>query len=125
MRTAGFLGIGVALGATYFLYSGATSRSGLDATSPQEQIDVVGIRTGLVEIAQAERAYLARHGTYGTLEQLRAEGTPALGAGRRGYVFDVDARVGKGFRATATPVDANKADWPILEIDETMEISSR
>lgn len=48
MRTAGFLGILVALGATYFLCSGATARSGLDATSPQEQIDVVGIRTGLM-----------------------------------------------------------------------------
>lgn len=119
--TAGFLGIVLALGAAFYLYSAQLTRAGGGA-SPREQIDVTGIRMALLEIAQAERTYVAAHGAYGTLEQLRAEGAPALGTDRRGYTFQLDLDGSQAFKATATPTDRNKQGWPTLTIDASMQI---
>ena len=124
--TAGFLGIVLAAGAALYLYNAQPTRTGgSGAGSPQEQIDVTGIRMALLEIAQAERTYVAAHGTYGTFEQLRAEGAPALGTDRRGYAFQLELNGSQGFRATATPTDANKQGWPTLSIDASMQIAER
>ena len=73
----------------------------------------------------ARRIYVTAHGAYGTLEQLRAEGAPALGADRRGYVFQLDIDGSQSFKATATPTDANKQGWPTLTIDASMQVAER
>lgn len=123
---AGFLGIVLALGAALYIYNAQLTRGvSTSATSPQEQVDVTGIRMALLEIAQAERNYVAAHGTYGTLEQLRAEGAPALGTDRRGYTFQLDLNGSQAFRATATPTDSAKQGWPTLSIDASMQIAER
>jgi len=124
--TAGFLGIVLALGVALYLYNAqlkSTVTPG--AASPQEQIDVTGIRMALLEIATAERTYVAAHGTYGTFEQLRADGAPALGTDRRGYTFQLDLNGSQNFKATATPTDSNKQGWPTLSIDASMQIAER
>lgn len=126
MKAAGFLGVVLALGTALYIYNAQLTRGGsTSATSPQEQIDVTGIRMALLEIAQAERTYVAAHGTYGTLEQLRAEGAPALGADRRGYTFQLELNGSQSFRATAAPTDTNKATWPTLSVDASMQVSER
>jgi len=122
----GFLGIVLAMGAALYLYNAQlTSATGGATAPPQEQIDVTGIRMALLEIAQAERIYVTAHGAYGTLEQLRAEGAPALGTDRRGYVFQLDINGSQSFKATATPTDANKQGWPTLTIDASMQVAER
>lgn len=124
--TAGFLGIVLALGTAFYLYNAQLSRSGgSTGASPQEQIDVTGIRMALLEIGQAQRTYVAAHGTYGTLEQLRAEGAPALGTDRRGYAFQMELNGSQGFTATAAPTDPSKPGWPTLSIDASMQIAER
>ena len=124
--TAGFLGIVLALGVALYVYNAQLTRGGSAGTvSPREQIDVTGIRMALLEIGQAERNYAAAHGTYGTFEQLRAEGAPALGTDRRGYTFGLELNGSQGFKATATPTDSNKQDWPTLSIDASMQIAER
>lgn len=124
--TAGFLGIVLALGAALYVYNAQLTRGGSASTaSPQEQIDVTGIRMALLEIAQAERNYVAAQGTYGTFEQLRAEGAPALGTDRRGYTFQLELNGSQSFKATATPADPNKPGWPTLAIDPSMQITER
>jgi hypothetical protein len=123
---AGFLGIVLALGAALYIYNAQLTRGvSTSATSPQEQIDVTGIRMALLEIAQAERNYVAAHGTYGTLEQLRAEGAPALGTDRRGYTFQLELDGSQSFKATATPTDSNKSGWPTLTVDPSMQVTER
>ena len=123
---AGFLGIVFALAAALYLYNAQVTRTASSgASSPQEQIDVTGIRMALMEIARAERTYVAAHGTYGTLEQLRADGAPALGTDRRGYTFQVDTNGSQGFIATARPTDQSKSGWPTLTIDASMQIAER
>ena len=127
MKAAGFLGIVLALGTALYIYNAQLTRGGSASTaSPQEQIDVTGIQMALREIGQAERNYVAAHGTYGTFEQLRAEGgAPALGTDRRGYTFQLELNGSQGFRATATPTDTNKKGWPTLSIDASMQIGER
>jgi hypothetical protein len=126
MRSAGLIGVVLALGAAYFVYTAQLSQPALGgAASPREQIDVVGIKAALLEIGQAERIYVNAHGAYGTLEELRADGAPDLGTDRRGYVFRIEPRGAQGFQATAAPSDPGKSDWPTLTIDETMQVASR
>lgn len=121
-----FVGMVVAAAAALYLYNAQLTRTASSgAASPQEQIDVTGIRMALTEIAQAERIYVAAHGTYGTLEQLRAEGAPALGTDRRGYTFQLDTNGSQGFTATARPTDPTKSGWPALSIDASMQIVER
>ena len=123
---AGFVGIVFALAAAFYLYNAQLTRTASSgAASPQEQIDVTGIRMALMEIARAERTYVAAHGTYGTLEQLRADGAPALGSERRGYTFQLETNGSQGFTATARPTDSDKAGWPTLSIDASMQIVER
>src|SRR5436309_13643333 len=86
---ASIVGLLVALGGGYFVYHSYFTRSGLATTPPQEQIDVVGIRSQLLVIGQAERQFVLAHGTYGTLEQLQQDGPPYIGAPQRGYTFRV------------------------------------
>ena len=125
MKAAGLLGIVLALGATFYLYNAQLTRGSAGAVAPQEQIDVTSIRMALLEIATAERTYSAGHGGYGTFEQLRADGAPALGTDRRGYTFQLELNGSQGFKATATPTDTNKQAWPTLSIDASMQIAER
>jgi hypothetical protein len=122
---AGFLGIVLALGAALYVYNAQVAPGGAGTASPQEQIDVTGIRMALLEIGQAERTYVAAHGAYGTFEQLRADGAPALGTDRRGYAFRLELNGSQSFKATATPTDSTKQGWPTLSIDASMQIAER
>ena len=123
--TAAFFGIVLALGAALYLYNAQLTRGTAGAPSPQEQIDMTGIRMALLEIAQAQRTYVAAHGAYGTLEQLRADGAPALGTDRRGYTFQMETLGSQGFTATARPTDAHAPGSPTLSIDASMQIAER
>lgn len=123
--TAGFLGIVLAAGIGLYVYNMQLARGSAGAMPPQEQIDVTGIQMALREIAQAQRIYAAAHGAYGTFEQLRADGAPALGTDRRGYTFELELNGSQAFTATATPTDSNKQGWPTLSIDAGMQIVER
>jgi hypothetical protein len=87
---------------------------------------VVGVRSDLLAIAQAERLYMASNGTYASVEKLQQDGGLTFaGANRRGYNYAAEVEGGQHFRITATPVDPAKAAWPTLSIDDTMQISQQ
>jgi hypothetical protein len=126
MKAAGLIGIVLAAAAALYIYNAQLVRgAGPGMGTPQEQIDVTAIRTALLEIAYAERNYAAGHGTYGTLEQLRVEGAPALGTERRGYAFQLELNGSHSFTVTATPADSGRQGWPTLSIDQSMQIAER
>jgi hypothetical protein len=124
---AGIAGLLIVLGAGYFVYHAYLTQSGTgNATAhPQEQIDVIDIKANLLTIGQAERVYLAAHGSYGTIEQLQQDGPPSIGTDTRGYVFSAAADGARAFTVTATPTDPNKVGWPTLVITEAMQVSQR
>ena len=107
------------------LLSAVVACGGQPAPPPQQQVDVVGIRSELLTIGQAERQYLVAHGTYGTLDDLQQDHLLTGGANRRGYEFSAQIDGGQGFTVTATPSDPDKQHWPTLVIDQTMQVNQR
>jgi hypothetical protein len=119
----GLVGLLIVVGIAYYLYTGG--QSGGDAASPKRQIDVTGVRTDLLAIAQAERIHMASHGKYASVEELERSGAITFSPREhRGYTYSstVDER---HFRVTARPVDPARADWPALSIDETGQVSQQ
>src|SRR5579871_4746736 len=84
MRLRGSLPLGALLFAVPAAVSITVLTScGGKAAPPQQQIDVVSIRSELLTIGQAERQYFVAHSTYGTLDDLEREQLLTGGANRR------------------------------------------
>ena len=112
-------GLVIVLAIVFFLFKAQHPEGAGGGKSPIEQIDLTGVRADLLGLAQSERLYLASNSTYASLEQLQQ--TPK----RRGYHYAIEVDGGKHFKITATPADPAKAGWPVLTIDETMQISQK
>ncbi len=127
MKAAGaILGLMLAVAVSYFVYKYEFSSGPAQVASPAQAIDVTGVKSDLLAIGQAERAYLASKGSYASLDQLQQDGDLNFsGADRRGYHYDATTEDGTHFKITATPTDLAKHDWPTLSIDETMQIQQQ
>ena len=128
MRAVGsILGLVIVLAIIWFVVKSQFSQQGpTGGRPPMETIDVVGVKSDLLAIAQAERMYLASHGSYASVEELQGEGSLAFsGANRRGYHYAADVDDGQHFKITATPADPAKAAWPTLSIDETLQVTQQ
>ena len=122
MRIFGLLGVVVVLCVGFFIYQ--RSVADLPEGSPEQQIDTTAIRQRLLTIGQTERQYQASNGKYATLEQLAGENLLPGGTEQRGYTFTASV-TGTGFTIIATPTAADKADWPTLEITESMQVTEQ
>ena len=125
--TGTIVGLVIVVAIIWFVMKSQFSSQGpTGGQPPKEVIDVVGVKNDLLAIAQAERMYLASHGSYASLPELQQEGSLTFsGANRRGYNYTADVDDGQHFKVTATPADPAKAGWPTLSIDETMQIGQQ
>jgi hypothetical protein len=94
-------------------------------TAPTQAISLVGVRAELLQVAEAERAYVALNGKCGSLDDLRsASSFPLSRPGRDGYSYSIDCS-GEAFSITArhdpAPADSS-IRYPTLAIDQTMEV---
>jgi hypothetical protein len=90
--------------------------------SMMSAVSATGAKNDLIAIAQAERAYLAEHGNYGTLEELASSGAlAATGRSREGYTYSVTVGTG-GFVATARYSGPANPPGQSFTIDQTMQI---
>ena len=123
---ASIIGLLIVLVIGWFVVKSQFTQGPAGGAPPKQTIDVVGVRSDLLAIAQAERMYLASHGSYTTLEQLQQDGSLTFsGANRRGYNYVADIDDGQHFKITATPSDPAKQGWPTLSIDESMQVSQQ
>ena len=124
-KAGGLVGLVIVLAVGYYLVK--TQLQHLSGGAPPQQIiDAAGVKSDLVTIGQAERMYLASHGSYATLEQLQQEGSLTFsGSSHRGYTYGAEVDDGQHFKITATPSDPAKAGWPTLAIDETMQVTQQ
>ena len=122
MRIFGILGVLIVLCVGYVLYQ--RSVADLPEGSPEQQIDTTAIRQRLLTIGQTERQYQVANGKYATLEQLAGENLLPGGTEQRGYTFSASV-TSTGFTITATPTADDKADWPTLEVTETMQVTEK
>ena len=122
---SGIVGLVLVVAVIYFVYSSQFGGNKAGEAPPKQQIDVAAVRSDLISLAQAEKRYAASNGTYATLEQLRQQGAVQFqGSGRRGYIYVIEPNAALGFRITAKPADPARTDWPVISIDETMQIST-
>jgi hypothetical protein len=120
---AGLLIVALIAVFTYKLYfSKASAVSG--AQTPAQTIDVVGVKSDLLGIAQAERLYQAEHGTYTSMDDLVSSGALSVRkSGRDGYTYDVDASA-DSFQAVAHCPADNHPGCTNYTIDQTMTIQA-
>jgi hypothetical protein len=121
----GIVGLVVVLGIVLFIYKAEFTQGPAGGAPPQQTIDVVGVKSDLIAIGQAERVYLASHGSYATLDQLQQDGATVSDGSRRGYSYALSVEDGQHFTITATPTDPAKNGWPTLTIDDTMQVSQQ
>jgi hypothetical protein len=124
MRAFGLISIVIGLCAGFFYYNGYFA-SGAGSTPPQQQIDVISIKSDLQAVGQSERQYLANHNSYATIDQLKEADLLPAAADRRGYTLTSIVDGNQGFTITATPSDPQKSGWPTLSINETLEVTTR
>jgi len=123
---ASILGLVIVLAIIWMMIRTQFTRGPTGGAPPKQVIDVVGVKTDLIAIAQAERLYLASNGSYASIDQLQQDGALSFsGANRRGYNYTADVNDGQHFKITAAPSDPAKIGWPTLSIDENMEVTEQ
>ena len=123
---ASVLGLVIVLAIVWMVIKTQFTQGPTGAAPPKQVIDVVGVKTDLVTIAQAERLYLASHGSYASINQLQQDGAISFSAAnRRGYNYAADVNDGQHFKITAAPSDPAKIGWPTLSIGENMEVTEQ
>jgi hypothetical protein len=127
MKTAAsVLGLLIVLAVIWIVIKTQFREGPTGGAPPKQVIDVVGVKTDLLAIAQAERLYLASHGSYAGIDQLQQDGAISFsGADRRGYNYTADVDDGQHFKIRAAPSDPAKIGWPTLSIDENMEVTQQ
>jgi hypothetical protein len=127
MKTAGsILGLVIVVAIIWFVMKSQYSHGPGGAQTPAETINVIAVKSDLLSIGQAERMYMASHGSYASVDDLQQDGSIAFSAtNRRGYSYTAELDDGQHFKVTATPTDPSKASWPTLSIDETMQVTQQ
>lgn len=127
MRAAfSLLGLVIVLAIIWFVVKAQFTQGPTGGQPPKQVIDVVGVKNDLLSIAQAERMYLASHGTYVSVDELQQDGSISFsGTNRRGYSYAAEVDDGQHFKITATPTDPAKAGWPTISIDESMQVTQQ
>jgi len=123
---ASVLGLVIVLAIVWLLMKSQFTQGPAGGAPPKQVIDVVGVKADLLAIGQAERLYLASHGSYASLDQLQQDGALSFsGTDRRGYNYTAEVSDGQHFKITAAPSGSGKEGWPTLSIDENMEVAQQ
>jgi hypothetical protein len=94
------------------------------APTPQAAINMTGVKSDLVNIAQAERRHFASEGKYVSLDDLISANYVSVARQRPPYVYAVEIN-SSGFRVIATRSGDNASGTPAeLSVDENMEFQT-
>lgn len=127
MKAAGsILGLVIVVAIIWVVMKSQYSRGPTGVQTPAETINVVGVKSDLLAIGQAERVYMASHGFYASVDDLQQDGSITFsGTNRRGYSYTAELDDGQHFKVTAKPTDPSKAGWPTLSIDDMMQVTQQ
>jgi len=96
-----------------------------EGTAPTQAISLTGVRTDLLQIAQAERAYIALNGQCASLELLTSSNSLAMSRPERdSYTYSIECS-GGDFSVTARHAPAPAGSpirYPTLAIDQNMQV---
>jgi len=96
-----------------------------EGTAPTQAISLTGVRSDLLQIAQAERGYIATHGHCASLDELISSNSLSMARTERdGYSYTLECSGGE-FSAAARHLPAPAGSpirYPNLAIDATMNV---
>jgi hypothetical protein len=119
---AGLLIVALLAALVYKYYFSSLQSAGTG--TPAQTIDIVGVKNDLLGIAQAERAHLAEHGSYTTLDELISSGELTMKqTSRNGYTYSVETS-DQTFRAIAHCPSATFPDCSNYAVDQSMEVQA-
>ena len=122
-RLFGFLGLVIAVAVGMYIYArqAQSSSAAAGANNPKAAINITGVHTDLMVIAQAERGYFASEGKYASLDELISSRSVTVARQRLPYIYSVETS-GSGFRVIATRTADDGSGTPAeLSVDENME----
>lgn len=97
-----------------------------EGTAPTQAISLTGVRMDLLQIAQAERSYLALNGHCASLDELISSSALSVPhTGRDGYTYTIECSA-PDFKATArhSPAPAGSPiRYPNLAVDSSMQVA--
>jgi hypothetical protein len=106
----------------YYVKRMPTSDQG---TAPTQAISLTGVRADLLQIAQAERGYIAQNGKCATLDELISSNSLTMARPERdGYGYSLECS-GGDFSVTARHAAAPEGSpirYPTLAIDQSMSV---
>jgi hypothetical protein len=122
-RIFGFLVLIVTVGVGIYLYAkqAQSSSAAAGASNPKAAINITGVRTDLMTIAQAERGYFATEGKYASFDELISSRSLTVSRRRPPYTYEVQTS-GSGFRVIATRSGDDASGTPAeLSVDQDMQ----
>ena len=125
-RIFGFLSLVIVMGIGMYIYSkqATSSSAAAGANNPQVAINITGVRSDLMSIAQAERRHFASEGKYASFDELVSANYITVSRQRPPYSYEVQTS-SSGFHVVATRSSANISGTPAqLSVDENMEFQS-
>jgi hypothetical protein len=121
---AGLLVVAALLFGVYYVYLKKMPVTD-EGTAPTQAISLAGVRSDLLQIAQAERGSIALNGHCVSLDELLSSGSLSMSRPERdGYSYSVECSAGD-FTVTArhAPAPANsRIRYPNFAIDQTMQV---
>ncbi|MGA7752442.1 MAG: hypothetical protein WCB05_06415 [Candidatus Sulfotelmatobacter sp.] len=121
-RLFGFLTLLIALGVGLYLYArqAQSSSAAAGVNNPRAAVDIVGVRSDLMTIAQAERGNFALEGKYVSLDELISSKSLSVARQRPPYTYTVETS-SSSFRVLATRSSDGAPGTPTqLSVDENM-----
>ncbi len=124
-RLFGFVGLVAALAVGMYIYSKQiqSTSATAGANNPKAAVNITGVRTDLMAIAQAERHHFATEGKYASLDELVSSHSITISRQRPPYTYELETSSG-GFRVVATRSTDDGSGMPAqLSVDENMEFN--
>lgn len=117
------VGAALLLGVYYFYLKKMPTTD--EGTAPTQAISLTGVRSDLLQIAQAERGYIATNGHCASLDELISSNSLSMSRSERdGYSYSLECS-GGDFTSTARHAPAPAGSpirYPNLAIDATMQV---
>ena len=113
------------VGAWFYMRQTQSTMAG-GTSNPTATVDLMGVRSDLLAMAQAERSHAALDGGFVSLDELRSHGDLTMTRDRRGpYTYSAEVSE-DSFRIVATYSGSEGSGMPkSLSIDQTMQISQQ
>ena len=121
-RIFGFLTLLAGVGIGMYLYAkqAQSTSAAAGVNNPQAVVNITGVRTDLMNIAQAERGYMASEGKYASLDDLISSRSLTVARQRPPYSYEVETS-GSSFRVIATRSGDDASGTPKeLSVDQDM-----